>query len=139
MDAYSRHLIFHASVILFLGLLYGAPYGRAINRGAPAHIVNSWRVAHQAVPIGATLMFAIATVLPSFAVSEQIKWLIAVLLIASSYAFAVSTPLAAITGHRGLTSKGQGLARLVYVGNMVGATTSLIASVLLIFAGFVSL
>lgn len=139
MQAYSRYLIFHASVVLLLGLLYGAPYARAIKRGAPAHIVNSWRVAHQAIPIGATLMYAIAALLASFAVGVQVKWLIAVSLIVSSYAFCVSTPLAAVTGHRGLTKGGQGLARLVYVGNVVGAGASLFASLLLVYAGFVSL
>jgi hypothetical protein len=139
MDLTSRHLAFHASLVLLIGLLYGAPYARAIQRNAPAHTVNSWRVAHLSIPIGATLMFAVAALLSLYKVSEQTKWLIAGSLIISSYAFCLSLPLAAITGHRGLASGAKGWAGLVYMGNMVGAWASLIAAGLLVFAGFASL
>lgn len=139
MDLSSRHLIFHASIILLTGLLYGAPYARVIKRGAPAQVVNSWRVAHLSIPLGATLMFAIAAVLPSLAVSAVFKWGIVVALLLSSYAFCIATPLAAITRDRGLAIGGTGWARLVYLGNMVGAGASLLAAVLLVGASFVSL
>lgn len=139
MLPYSRHLIFHGAVVLLFGLLLGAPYARAIKAGAAAHIVNSWRVAHLSLPIGATLMFAVAALLPSLLVATQIKWVIAAALIVSAYGFCVSTPLAAITGQRGLTSGGVGLGKLVYLGNMVGAWGSVVASVALLYAAFVSL
>lgn len=139
MPASSRHLIFHGAVVLLFGLLLGAPYARAIKAGAAAHIVNSWRVAHLSLPIGATLMFAVAAVLPSLLVAIQIKWVIAVALIVSAYGFCVSTPLAAVTGQRGLSSGGVGLGKLVYLGNMVGAWSSVVASVTLLYAAFVSL
>lgn len=139
MDSSSRHLLFHGAVVLLFGLLLGAPYARAIKREAAAHIVNSWRVAHLSLPIGAVLMFAVAAVLPSFAVAIQVKWVIALALIVSSYGFCVATPLAAITGQRGLSSGGTGLGRLVYAGNMVGAWGSVIAAVVFLYAAFVSL
>jgi hypothetical protein len=139
MELSARHLAFHAAVILLIGLLYGAPYARSIKRGAPAQVINSWRVAHLSIPLGAALMFGVAAVLPSFAVNTAIKWSIVGALLASSYAFCISTPLAAITGNRGLASGDKGLARLVYLGNIVGAGSSLVAAVLLVFAGFVSL
>ncbi len=139
MHASSNQLIFHGAIVLLFGLVLGAPYARAIKRGAPAPIVNSWRVAHLSLPIGATLMFAIAAVLPALAVSVQVAWVIAIALIISSYAFCVSTPLAAITGERGLESDNVGLGQLVYLGNMVGAWSSLVAAVALVYAAFVSL
>lgn len=139
MDSSSRHLLFHGAVVLLFGLLLGAPYARAIKREAAAHIVNSWRVAHLSLPIGAVLMFAVAAVLPSFAVAIQVKWVIALALIVSSYGFCVSTPLAAITGQRGLSSGGTGLGKLVYAGNVVGAWGSAIAAVVFLYAAFVSL
>lgn len=139
MESPARHLVFHAAIILLIGLLYGVPYARAIKRNAAAHVINSWRVAHLSIPIGATLMFAVAAILPSLAISLMFKVQIAGSLIVSSYAFCISTPLAAITEHRGLASGGKGLARLVYWGNMIGAGGSLIAAALLIFAGFASL
>ena len=139
MEPVARYLIFHAAVVLLIGLLCGMPYGRAVNRKAPEHIVHSWRVAHLALPLGATLMLAIAAILTPLAVSAGAKWLLAVALIVSSYAFSFALPLAALVGQRGLSSKGPLAAKLVYAGNMVGASTSLLAAVVLLYAAYVSL
>jgi len=139
MDPSARHLAFHGTIVLLFGLLCGAPYARALNRNAPAHIIHSWRVAHASLPIGAMLMFAVAALLSSFLVSASVKWFVAISLIVSSYAFCFSLPLAATVGHRGLSSRGPFTAKLVYAGNMLGAWSSAIAALALIYAGFVSL
>ena len=139
MEPVARHLIFHAAIVLIIGLLCGMPYGRAINRKAPESIVHAWRVAHLALPLGATLMLAIAAVLTPLAVTATVKWVIAVALIVSSYAFCFSLLLAPLVGHRGLSSKGPLAAKLVYLGNMLGAVTSLIAGVALLYAAYASL
>lgn len=106
LETASRHLIFHGALLLLIALLYGAPYARAIKSGASAQVVNSWRVAHQSITLGSLLMFSIAAVLPTLLVPVGVKWLIATALIISAYAFAVATPLAAITKDRGLASDG---------------------------------
>lgn len=134
-----RHLIFHAAIVLLFGLLLGAPYARSIKRGAAAHVVNSWRVAHLSLPIGATLMLATAPLLASLAVSEAVKWTIVVTLVLSAYGFCVATPLAAITGERGLSAGGKGLGRLVYLGNWMGAFFSIASAAVFLYAAFVSL
>jgi hypothetical protein len=140
MHPAARHLVFHGAIVLLFGLLLGAPYAKAIKRDAAAHIVNSWRVAHLSLPIGAALMLATAGVLSSLAVPGWAMWLIAVALIVSAYGFCVSTPLAAISGQRGLSSDGAaGLGRLVYAGNIVGAIASVAGAVALLGAAFVSL
>ena len=139
MNPASQQLIFHGAIVLLFGLLLGAPYARAIKRNAAAHIVNSWRVAHLSLPIGATLMFAIAAILPSLLVSSQTQWAISVALIVSAYGFCLATPLAAITGERGLSLGGKGIGKLVYFGNLVGAMFSIIAAGILLYAAFVSL
>ena|ERR1700728_3045894 len=139
MDSPARYLVFHGAIVLLVGLLCGAPYGRAINRNAPTQIVNSWRVAHASLSLGATLMFALAGVLASFTVETPVKWIVCISFITSSYAFCVSLPLAAITGYRGLTSQGPASARLVYAGNMLGALASLVAALVLVYAGYASL
>lgn len=139
MNPASHHLIFHGAVVLLFGLLLGAPYARAIKRNAAAHIVNSWRVAHLSLPIGATLMFAIAAILPSLLVSSQTQWAISMALIVSAYGFCLATPLAAMTGERGLSSGGKGIEKLVYFGNLIGAVFSIIAAGILLYAAFVSL
>lgn len=139
MDLSARHLAAHGSIVLLIRLACGAPYGRAVNRNAPASIVHSWRVAHAALPIGAILMFAVAALLSSFNVSGTVKWLVAAALIISSYAFCVSLPTAAVVGHRGLSAEGPLTAKLVFVCNMVGAWASVVAVLAFIYAAFASL
>lgn len=139
METSARYLAFHGSVVLLIGLLCGGPYGRAINNAAPPHTVQAWRLAHASLPIGATLMIAVSALLSHFAVAVSIKWTITVSLCVSSYAFCVSLPLGAIVGHRGLSFGGPPSAHLVYAGNIIGAGTSLIAAVALVYASWVSL
>ena len=139
MEPVARYLIFHAAVVLLIGLLCGMPYGRAINRKAPEHIVHSWRVAHLALPLGATLMLATAAILTPLAVAAGVKWLLAVALIVSSYAFSFALPLAAVVGQRGLSSQGPMVAKVVYFGNTLAAFLSMLAAIVLLYAGYVSL
>lgn len=139
MQAPARYLIFHGAIVLLWGLLLGGPYARAIHRGAPANIVHSWRVAHASIPIGATMMLAIGSVLSSTAASEPIKWLIAVSLIVSAYAFCFSLPLAAAVGHRGLAHKGPASAKLVFAGNLVGSLGSTVGAIGFLYAAYRSL
>jgi hypothetical protein len=139
MDTYSRQLVFHGAVVLLVGLLCGAPYGRAVNRKAPEHIVHSWRVAHGSIPLGAALMFGVAAVLSHLRGGAPLKWAVAVFLIVSSYAFCLSLPLAAILGHGGLSSHGPTSAKLVYIGNVIGAVSSLAGAVAFMYTAYISL
>ena len=139
MEPSARHLAFHAAIVLLVGLLCGGPYGRAINRNAAAHVIHAWRVAHASLPMGAMLMLAISAVLSGFLVGASVKWFIAVALIISSYAFCFALPLAALVGHRGLSSEGPAAAKLVYAGNILGAWTALLATLGLLYAAFASL
>lgn len=138
MDTSARHLVLHGAIVLLIGLLCGAPYGHAINRNAPAHIIHSWRVAHASLPMGGILMLTVAALLSHFSVEVYVKWLISSAFIASSYAFCVSLPLAALVGYRGLSGEGPPAAKVVYAGNVVGAWLSVIGTLALIYAAFVS-
>ena len=139
MPIAASHLILHAAIVLLFGLILGAPYARAIRQGASAQVAHSWRVAHLSLPLGAILMLVVAPLLGSFAISESVQWALALTLIVSAYGFCVATPLAALTGDRGLAPGARGLAALVYAGNMIGAAGSLAAAVLLIYAAAVSI
>ncbi len=139
METVSRHLVLHGAIVLLFGLLLGAPYARAITHNAAAHIIHSWRVAHLSLPIGATLMFAVAGVLSDLAVPVAVHWVIAAGLIVSAYGFCLSLPLAALTGQRGLSPGGAGVGTLVYVGNLIGAWSSIVAACALVYAAFVTL
>jgi hypothetical protein len=84
VDSAARHLFFNATIVLLIGLICGAPYGRAIVRNEAAGTVHSWRVAHLSLPLGATLMFAVAATLPMLSVSSAARWLIAITSIVSA-------------------------------------------------------
>lgn len=84
-------------------------------------------------------MLAVGALLPFTPASVTIQWIVAVSLIVSSYAFCVSLPLAAITGHRGLSSGGPLAAKAVYAGNMVGAVFSVIGAVGFVYATYLAL
>jgi hypothetical protein len=139
MNTPAHHLIFHGAIVLLFGLLCGGPYAGAIKRQAAAHIVHSWRVAHASLPMGATLMLAVGALLSHLAGGAALHWFIAVSLIVSSYAFCFALPLAAISGHRGLSSGGPLSARLVFAGNVLGAWASGLAAAALVYATYASL
>ena len=135
----ARHLAFHGSLVLLFGLALGSPYAKAINRQATAHIVNSWRVAHQSLPIAAGLMLTVAALLTPLGVSPELAWMISGSLTLSSYCFCVSMPLAAITGHRGLTRGTNVKENLVLWANVGGAGLSAVAALFLVAACALSL
>ena len=132
-------MILHAAVMLLVGLICGAPYGRAINRGFAASTVHAWRVAHASLPMGAALMIAVAAVQGSFKTSSMVAWAMTYAFSISAYAFCVSLPMGAIVGHRGLQSGGPVAAKVVYAGNLIGAWGSMIGALLFLYAALVSL
>jgi len=139
MHSSARQLVFHAAVVLLVGLLCGAPYGRAIRRGMPDTVTAAWRLAHASLPMGAAIMLGVGAVLSSLVAPEALRWTIAVAWIVSSYAFCISLPLAAAVGHRGLSPGGPPAARVVFIGNAIGAVGSLIGAAGLLCAAWLSL
>ena len=135
----TKQLVFHGSTILLVGFLCGAPYGRAIVRGKGEAAVHAWRVAHLSLPIGAILLFSLAAVVPQLQLSASVAAVMVWAFVVSGYAFTVSLPLAAHFGHRGLTSEPPFLDRVVYVGNMLGAVSSLVGAVLLVWGAYAAL
>lgn len=139
MDESARYLMFHAIIMLLAGLLAGMPYGKAINNNANQRLIDAWRVAHAALPIGAILMLVIAIAFASLDVSAGLKWAISLLFIVSAYGFMLALLLGPVTGYRGLSSRGPMLAKLVYSGNMLGALTSLLGTLALLYAAWLNL
>jgi len=84
-------------------------------------------------------MLAVTPLLPAFSEIAALQWTIALSLIVSAYAFVVALTLAPIVGHRGLSSQGPVAARLVFVGNFLGALASVVAAVALVLASFLAL
>lgn len=139
MDTQARHLIVHSAAVLLAGLFVGVPYGRAVHRNAPEHVVRAWRLAHDTLTVGPILGLAIAAVLSSFSVGAAIKSWLAWTWVVSNYGFCFSLPLAAMVGQRGHTLDKPLSNQLVFVGNMVGLGASSIGTVVLLYAAYVSL
>ena len=87
MTQAAHQLAFHGAIVLLFALLLGAPYAKAIKSNAPLEVVNSWRVAHQSLSLGAALLFALAAVLPILVKSQLVAWSVA---FASSLRLALS-------------------------------------------------
>jgi hypothetical protein len=139
MEEPARHLLFHGVIILLLALLAGIPYGRAILKKEAKNLIFAWRVAHSALAMGAILMFALVSILSQLNVGLKVMWFIATLFITSGYAFTIALYLGPIVGHRGLSSRGPLLAKLVYFGNAIGALTSLLGTIILLYAAWITL
>lgn len=139
MDPQARYLVFHSALVLVAGLLVGVPYGRAVYRNAPDHVLKAWRLAHDTLTVGPVLGLAIAAVLSSLSVGAPIKSWLAWTWAVSNYGFCFSLPLAAMVGQRGHTPEKPLSNQLVFAGNMVGLGASSVGTIVLLYAAYVSL
>ncbi|MBD3671004.1 MAG: hypothetical protein HUJ29_09550 [Gammaproteobacteria bacterium] len=139
MEDSARHLMFHAVIVLLAGLLAGIPYGKAILKNRSERHIAAWRLAHAALPMGAILLLVLSVLFSSLAVSQYVKWSISILFIVSAYGFMVALLLGPVVGYRGLTPEGPLSAKMVYLGNIMGAVASLVGTLVLLYAAWVSL
>lgn len=114
MDLPARHLLFHAAVILLVGLLAGIPYGKALLHQRAEPLVHAWRVAHGSLVLGAVLMIAVAVAMSSLQVSLAIERALAAGFIVSGYGFAFALILGPLVGARGLRYQGSRSAKAIY-------------------------
>ncbi len=139
METPARYLLFHGSIVLLVGLLCGMPYGIAITRKQGDEVIRAWKLAHGALSLGGTTMIAMAAILSSLQVAEMIQWLLAAALITSGYGFCFALTLEPFVGDRGLFWTGVWSNKVVFIGNVIGALSSLIGSIALVYASYVSL
>ena len=81
-------------------------------------------------------MFSLVPILSQLQVSIDIMWTISILFIICGYAFILALILGPLVGYRGLTTKGPLSAKLVYAGNAIGAITSLLGIIVLLYAAW---
>ena len=139
METSARYLLFHGSIVLLVGLLCGMPYGIAITRKQGDEVIRAWKLAHGSLSLGGTTMIAMAAILSGLQVSEAIRWLLAVTLAVSGYGFCFALTLEPFVGDRGLSWTGAWSNKVIFVGNFIGALSSLIGSIVLVYASYVSL
>lgn len=138
MDVPAKYLLLSGAIVLLVGLLCGAPYGAAIKR-KNEELIRAWKLAHLSLSLGGATMIAIAAVLSLLGNQETYKWTIAVSYIVSGYGFCFSMVGEPFLGARGLSWSGTRNNKIVYVGNSVGALASLVGTIALIMASYLSL
>jgi hypothetical protein len=136
---HAKYLLLHGGIVLLVGLLCGFPFGRAIVRGAPEGTVRAWRVAHSGLAMGGALLLALSGAIPLVQLSAAWTWTLVWAFVVAGYGFAVALPLGAHCGHRGLTPSPPLINRAVYLGNVVGASGTLLGTVLLIVGAYAAL
>lgn len=133
-DSNCALLLLCGSVVLLIGLLAGYPYGKAITSQAPEATIRAWRLAHSSLALGGTTSLAIGAALPWLPVAGWDRPVIAWSFVLSGLAFSIALPYGAWTGYRGLVAEGPFDNWMVYGGNVVGALSSLVGAVALVFA-----
>ncbi|MGD1898887.1 MAG: hypothetical protein ACFB16_18280 [Phormidesmis sp.] len=139
MDLPARYLLFNASVVLLIGLLCGVPYGMAITQKKSENTVRAWKLAHGALSVGAATMIAVAGILSFLQVNQSIQWLLSAAFMVSGYGFCFALTLEPFTNDRCLSCTVTFLHITVFVCNVIGSVSSLLGSVVLVFASFVSI
>ena len=87
----------------------------------------------------AEIALVISALLSGLNTSSSLKWSISILFIVSGYSFVWALMLGPFVGHRGLSSSGPTSAKLVYTGNILGAVTSLLGTLVLLYAAWINL
>jgi hypothetical protein len=139
METPARYLLFHGSIVLLIGLLCGIPYGRAITSKQGDEAVRAWKLAHSSLSLGGATMIAMAAILSSLQVTEIVQWLLAIAWITTGYSFCFALTLEPFVGDRGLSWTGEWSNKVVFIGNIIGALSSLVGSMMLVYASYVSL
>ena len=139
MEKSAHYLLFNGSIVLLVGLLCGVPYGVAIVKKQSDEIIRAWKLAHGALSLGATTMIAIAAVLSFLVVNQSLIWAISISYIISGYGFCFALTIEPFVGDRGLSYTGTWSNKVVYVGNVIGALSSLFGTVILVYASYKSI
>jgi hypothetical protein len=132
MSSFAIQLTLHGAIVILIGLLCGIPYGSAITHKEDERKINAWRLAHSSLSMGGTTIIAFSAVISNLKLEPILSSILVISSAASGYAFSIVLPYAAWVGYRGLTNEKPGKNQVVYVGNIVGAIGSLIATLVLI-------
>jgi hypothetical protein len=138
MDYQAKNLLLHGVIVLLIGLLCGVPYGKAIQR-KNEELIRAWKLAHLSLSLGGATMIAIAAALNLLGNQDFFKWIVAISYIISGYGFCFSMVSEPFLGARGLSWKGSINNKIVYVGNIIGSLGSLVGTIALVIASYLSL
>ncbi len=120
-----------------IGILAGVPYWLTIIRRKEEEPILAWRTAHSFLVMDGLLMLIVGLMLPYLTLSELIARVLTRALVIAGYAFAVTFPVGAWKGYRGLTPRPYGLNTILFLGHVIGAIGSLIGIAIVIY-GFLN-
>ena len=135
----SLQLLFHGAIVILIGLLSGIPYGSAINNKQDESIVRAWRVAHSGLTMGGTTIIAFAAAINLLEINAIALQILVWSSVISGYGFCIALPYGAWIGQRGLTVGKTIQSNIVYLGNVVGASGSLVSTLALIFGSLATM
>lgn len=138
MDVSAKYLLLNGAIVLLVGLLCGAPYGVAIKR-KNEELIRAWKLAHVGLSLTGVTMIAIAACFNGLGKQETYKWTIAISYIVSGYGFGFAFLCEPLLGARGLSWSGTRNEKIVFVGNSIGSLGSLIGTIALVIASYLSL
>jgi hypothetical protein len=120
-------LTLHGLIVLFLGLLCGAPYGAAIVGAWGDEPVRAWKLAHMEGVQNGILVIALAGVSGLLLLSERQQKVVVWGAILAAYGNVIGALVGAVSGFRGLAPEGPLANWIVFVAFMFGMWGVLIA------------
>ena len=132
-------MLLHGAIVVFLGLLFGLPWGVALTAGWGEESVQAWRVAHVGMVAVGLLLIALGAALRHLVLGQrQASWL-AGFLVTSAYAFTVAVLLRGVAGVKGFQPTGPLLNWVAFLSNLVGILGSLMGVALAIRGAYAAL
>ena len=120
-------LTFHGLLILFVGLVAGAPYGAAVVGGWGSEAERAWRLAHMEGVQNGILLLALAGSSPWIKVTARRERVVAWGVIVAAYGNVIGGILGALLGYRGLAPQGPLANWVVFLAFMFGMWGLLVA------------
>jgi uncharacterized membrane protein len=118
-------MLFHGAIIVFMGLLFGLPFGVAVTTGWGEESVQAWRVAHAGMVAVGLMLIAIGAALRHLLLGQRLASWLVWSLVASVYAFTLAVLLRRAAGVKGFQPTGPILNWMAFLANMVGILGSL--------------
>lgn len=117
----------HGLLVLFAGLLAGAPYGAALVDGWGEEAARAWKLAHAEGVLNGLMLLALAGCAPWLALGRVGERLVVWGAVLAAWGNVIGATLGALTGQRGLAPRGPAANWLVFVAFMFGMWGVLVA------------
>ena len=117
-----NQLILHGILILFIGVISGYAFSKAIQNQPEKQV--AWRVVHSGGSMAGIMLMAFGAVWEKLQLTEVLSFWLGAGLLFSTYLLVGGMIIAAISGQRGLASSSKGIGKLVFLCYAVGAAIS---------------